>query len=100
MIIDHRTYNIIPRKTPEYMKLFKELCVPINRKYFGPEVGIFLTEVGPQNQLTHMWQYESYEDFEAKRKARDADPDWGKYLKATEGFLISQETKLIREVKV
>ena len=98
MIIDHRTYNIVPRLTPKYMEIFMAQCVPINRKYFGEEVGIFLTEVGPQNQLTHMWKYDDYADYEAKRKARDADPDWPKYLKDTEGLLVSQETKLIRKI--
>lgn len=98
MIIDHRTYQIVPRKMPEYMKAFMGMCVPINRKHFGPEVGIFVSEVGPQNQLIHMWRYEDYADFERKRKARDADPDWPAYLKATEGLLVSQETKLIRSV--
>ena len=98
MIIDHRTYNIVVRKTPVFMKAFTEMCLPINRKYFGQEVGIYLCEVGPQNQLIHMWHYEDYADYENKRKARDADPDWPAYLKATEGLLISQETKLIRKV--
>ncbi len=98
MIIDHRTYNILPRLTSRYMEIFKTQCVPINRKYFGQEVGIYLTEVGPQNQLTHLWQYDDYADYEVKRKARDGDPDWPKYLKDTEGLLVSQETKLIRKI--
>lgn len=58
MIIDHRTYDIVPRKTPAFMKVFMEKAVPIMKKYFGEPVGIYLVEVGPQNQLIHMWRYE------------------------------------------
>ena len=78
------------------MAVFMEKAVPIMTKYFGAPVGIYLVEVGPQNQLVHMWQYENYGDMEAKRAARDKDPEWGTYLKETEGLLVSQETKIIR----
>lgn len=96
MIVDHRTYDIVPRKAPAFMAVFMEKAVPIMRKYFGEPVGIYLVEVGPQNQLIHMWRYESYGDMETKRAARDRDPDWAVYLKETEGFLSRQETKIIR----
>lgn len=96
MIVDHRTYNIVPRKTPAFMAVFMEKAVPIMTKYFGKPVGVYLVEVGPQNQLVHMWGYENYADMEAKRAARDNDPDWAGYLKETEGLLVSQETKIIR----
>jgi hypothetical protein len=96
MIIDHRTYDIVPRKTPAFMKVFMEKAVPIMKKYFGEPVGIYLVEVGPQNQLIHMWSYENYGDMEQKRSARDKDPEWGTYLKETEGLLVKQETKIIR----
>lgn len=33
---------------------------------------------------------------EQKRSARDKDPEWGTYLKETEGLLVKQETKIIR----
>jgi hypothetical protein len=83
---------------PEFLRAYKDLCLPINRKYFGPELGLYVTEVGTQSQFIHLWQYADMADYEQKRKARDADPDWPAYLKATEGLLISQETKLIRKI--
>lgn len=96
MIVDHRTYNINPRMTPKFMTVFMEIAVPIMTEYFGKPVGIYLTEVGPQNQLIHMWQYDNYGDMEIKRAARDKDPRWAEYLQKTEGLLVSQETILIR----
>ena len=98
MIIDMRTYDIVPRQMPNFMKAFNELGLPVMKKYFGEPVGLYVTEVGHINQLTQMWGFKDYADMETKRKARDADPDWPAYFKATEGLLFSQENKIIRPV--
>ena len=33
---------------------------------------------------------------EARRAARNADPDWQKYVAATEGFVVAQEDRILR----
>ena len=96
MIVDVRTYNIVPRKMPEYLALFEKYALPVQRRYIGDPLGYFLVEHGPLHQVVHLWGYESLADLEAKRAARDADPDWADYLGRTDGLVVSQDNKLTR----
>ena len=96
MIVDVRTYNIVPRKMPEYLELFETYALPILRRHIGEPLGYFLVEHGPLHQVVHLWGYESLADLEQKRGARDADPAWKGYLARTDGLVVSQDNKLTR----
>ena len=96
MIIDHRTYNITPRCMKEYLQIFEDFAMPVQRRHIGEPIGFFVSEVGPQDQVVHLWAYKDYADLETRRAARNADPDWAVYLQKTKGLVVSQETKIIR----
>lgn len=96
MIVDCRTYTLLPRKIPQYLEIFKTLALPIQKKHFGDPVGIYVTDVGPQNEFIHMWRFDDFADMEKKRNARNAEPEWADYMKASDGLLLKQETKIIR----
>ena len=96
MIVDVRTYNIVPRKMGEYLALFESQALPVLRRHLGDPLGYFVVEHGPLHQVVHLWGYESLADLEQRRGARDADPAWGEYLQATEGLVVSQDNKLTR----
>ena len=66
MIVDIRTYNIIPRKMKTYLSLFEKFALPIQRKYFGNPLGYFLVEHGPLHQVVHLWGFENLADLEQK----------------------------------
>ena len=38
MIVDIRTYNIVPRKMPEYLALFERYAMPVQRRHIGEPV--------------------------------------------------------------
>ena len=80
MIVDVRTYDIVPRKMKTYLSLFEEYALPVLRDYIGEPLGYFVVEHGTLNQVVHMWGYESLADLEEKRQAREADPRWDEYL--------------------
>lgn len=96
MIVDVRTYNIVPRKMPEYLALFEKYALPVQRRHIGDPLGYFVVEHGPLHQVVHLWGYESLADLATKRAARDADPDWTDYLARTDGLVVSQDNKLTR----
>lgn len=98
MIIDHRTYNIVPRRMAEYLKVFEEFAMPVQRRHLGEPIGFFVTEVGEQDQVVHLWAYKDYADLETRRNARNADPDWAIYAEKSKGLIVSQTTKLIKPV--
>ena len=74
MIVDVRTYNIVPRKMKTYLKLFEQYALPILRHHIGEPLGYFVVEHGPLHQVVHLWGYESLADLEQKRTARDPWP--------------------------
>ena len=96
MIVDVRTYDIVPRKMKTYLSLFEEYALPVLRDYIGEPLGYFVVEHGTLNQVVHMWGYESLADLEEKRLAREADPRWDEYLSKSEGLVAGQNNKLSR----
>lgn len=96
MIVDIRTYQIVPRKMRTYIALFEEFGLPVQTRHLGAPIGYFTTEHGPLHQVVHLWGYDSLADMEAKRAARDADPDWLVYQEKTDGLVVSQENKIAR----
>jgi hypothetical protein len=59
---------------------------------------MYTSAVGPLNQVTHLWGFDDMGQFEAAHAARDKDPEWPAYLKASGDLILSQETRLIRRV--
>jgi hypothetical protein len=96
MIVDVRTYTLAPRKTAEYLKLFEAHGLPVQMKHLGSLIGYYASQIGPLNQVVHIWGYESLADMEKRRAARDADPAWAEYQKKTEGFVIAQDNKIMK----
>ncbi len=98
MIVDVRTYTLIPRKTHAYVDLFEKLALPVTKRHGQQLMGYYTSQIGALNQVVHLWRYDSLADLEAKRTARDADPAWSEFLKATEGMILTQDNKIMKPV--
>jgi len=72
----------------------------VQLRHIGPPIGYYLTIVGNLQQITHIWGYDSMGDMEARRNARNADPEWQTYLDASEGIYERQETQVLRRLKL
>jgi hypothetical protein len=96
MIVDVRTYTLVPRKLARYVELFETHALPVMQRHGLELMGYFTSHIGPLNQVVHLWRYDSLADMERKRAARDADPAWGAYLAMTEGMVLMQEDKVMR----
>ena len=68
MIVEQRTYTLFPGKTLEYLRLYESEGMAIQTRILGRLVGYFTTEIGPLNQIIHMWGYDSFEE-RARRRA-------------------------------
>jgi NIPSNAP len=95
-LVDLRVYTIRLRQMPEFLRVFDALAMPVQLRHLGPPLGFYTSEMGPLNQVVHLWGYESLADSEARWAARNADPDWPAYLKASEHLITAQENRLIR----
>jgi hypothetical protein len=98
-VIDLRIYTIRPRGMPEYLKLFEELALPLARKHLGEPLGYYVTQIGPLNQVVHLWAFENLADLEQRHAALAGEPDFAKYLAATEGLVVAQEDRIMRPVE-
>jgi NIPSNAP len=96
MIVDVRTYTLIPRRLTTYLELFEKNALPVMKRHNLELIGYFVSHIGPLNQVVHLWRYDSLADMERKRTARDADPAWAEFLAMTEGMLLVQENKAMR----
>ena len=97
MIVDHRTYNLKPGKLNEYLKLYEAEGLPLQLKYLGHCVGWYVSnDIGPLNQIVHMWAYRDLADREARRGKLAADPAWGKFLERATPLMDRMENKILR----
>jgi NIPSNAP len=96
MIVDVRTYTLIPRKLTTYVALFEQHALPVMERHGLELLGYYVSQIGPLNQVVHLWRYDSLADMEKKRAARDADPAWGAFLTLTEGMVLMQDDKVMR----
>lgn len=97
MLYDVRTYTCRPGTIKKHLALYAEHGFATQSRHLGQPLAYLQTESGNINSYLHIWVYESAADRDAKRKALQADPAWGEYLKksADAGYLVSQENKLM-----
>lgn len=98
MIVDLRTYTMVPGRLNAWMKLYQEEGMPIHIRHLGEPMGIFTTDVGTLNQVVFFWRFESQADREKRRGALEMDPAWIAYRKksAEAGNVQHQENKIIK----
>jgi hypothetical protein len=100
MIVDMRTYTMVPGRLKAFLALYEAEGLPVQLRHLGKPIGYFTTEIGTQNQVVHLWGYESMADREQRRNAMEADPAWAAYRQksAASGNLQYQENKILKSV--
>jgi hypothetical protein len=102
MIIDERTYTIVPGKLQAYLDAHLREALPIMRRHLGEPYGYFVTETGTLNQFVHLWRYDSMADRERRRAALYADPEWLAYRTRTgeTGRVVEQNNRLLKALEI
>jgi NIPSNAP len=95
MIVEMRTYTTQAGKVPAFTKAYQELGEHIQVPILGGLIGAFTTEIGPLNQVIHLWGYEDLADRAKRRGELAANPDWGKYIKEAVPLLDQMENKIL-----
>jgi len=98
MIVEQRTYTLKPLRTQDFLALYEQAALPLQKKYLGHLLGFFTSEIGPLNQVVHLWAFESLAERERRRREMEQDPAWPLYLKALRELdvVLTQETKMLR----
>jgi hypothetical protein len=89
MIYEIRTYDLLPHSLPEVEKRFGEAYE--KRKKISPLAAFFHTEIGPLNQIIHIWPYK---DMEERNRLREEAPKAcnGNWPPKIAEFIVSQRT--------
>ena len=67
MIVDVRTYTLIPRKQAKYLELFEKRALPVTKRHGLELMSYYVSYIGALNQVVHLWGYENLADMEKKR---------------------------------
>ena len=74
MIYEVRTYRLKPRGVPEFVETFGKAYE--KRRSLSPIAAFFHTEIGPLNEVIHVWPYEDAGDREKTRARSVRNPEY------------------------
>lgn len=95
MIIDEHIYTFLPGKLDEFLKLYEQEGLALQTRILGNLIGYFYTDIGPMNQIVHLWGFDSYSERDRRRRELLSDPSWGQYLPKVRSLMTQQETKIL-----
>ena len=98
MIVDLRTYTMVPGRLGAWLKLYEAEGMPIHVRHLGQPIGVFTTDVGTVNQVVFFWGLRVRRTASGGATRLKRDPDWVSYRKksADAGNVQHQECKIIR----
>ena len=96
MIVDHRTYTVVHGRMQDYLERYERVALQIQLRHLGQLVGFYVSDIGPLNQVVHLWAYRDIADREERRARMAADPEWKAFLKSNEGTFSAQDNKILK----
>ncbi len=96
MIIEERMYTLHVHRVPDFLKIYEREGLPIITRHLGNMIGFYVSEVGMQNMIVHIWAYQDWQDRERRRKALFTDPAWLAYRIKNEEKILLQETRIMK----
>lgn len=99
MLFELRTYTVAHGKMDDYLARYEQHALPILKRHLGRLVGCYLSEIGPLNQVLHIWGYESLADRERRRAALESDVEWIAFKLTNSGTFVQQEVRIMRPAR-
>src|SRR5215216_842975 len=90
MIYEIRTYRILPGSLPEVEKRFGEAYE--YRKQYSPLTAFLHTEIGPLNEIVHIWEYDDLADRTRKRAEAAKETNWPPKIQE---FVTAQNAEIV-----
>ena len=99
MLYELRTYTVRAGTAPDVAKTSATLGQDIRGDKFGKLEGYWITEIGPLNQVMHLWSYADYDDRARLRGELSKNKRWvDEYLPTIRERLVRQEVRLLNAV--
>jgi hypothetical protein len=84
MIIEIRTYTVLPNRLGAWLALWESKALPVQSEVLGGFLGMYVTDIGPINEVVHLWSYASLAERESRRARLEMDPRWAIYRSEVE----------------
>lgn len=91
MIIEMRSYILQPGGVPVFEEAFEKALE--HRTKFSPLGAFFHTDIGPLNQVVHIWPYESFDEKDRIGKEARATGHWPP---KAQHVIVTQESKVLQ----
>jgi hypothetical protein len=95
VIIEERIYTCHAGQARRYVEMYEAEGLAIQRPILGSLVGYFTTELGPLNQVVHLWAYDSMQARAERRARLLADASWAAYSAKVVPLVLTQENKIL-----
>src|SRR5438876_1176807 len=100
MIYELRTYTLRPGTIGEMIKAASTVSVEIRKDDYGKLEGYWSTEIGPLNQVMHLWSYSDLNERARLRAELGKNARWNSdYLPLIRPLLMRQDIRLLNAIK-
>ena len=100
MLHELRTYTASAGAVPDILKVNEEVGRKARGNDYGVLEGYWFTEIGPLNQVMHLWRYDSFEERVRLRAELGKNEDWTKkYVPTLRPLLVNQTTRFLNPAK-
>ena len=91
MIYEMRTYQVLPGKAAEFLKMYQEQGLGIITRY-ATLIGCWTKESGVLNSVVFVWAYEDLGHRGSQRAKLSKDEEWGAFVPSMLPYLVHQES--------
>jgi hypothetical protein len=100
MIYELRTYTVKPGTLGDIVKAASTVAHEIRKNDYGKLEGYWMTEIGPLNQVMHLWSYANFEERARLRGELAKIPRWNsEYLPLIRPLLVRQDIRLLNALR-
>ncbi|TMJ77087.1 MAG: NIPSNAP family protein [Alphaproteobacteria bacterium] len=100
MIYELRTYTLKQGSVPEVAKNSGTVGRDIRKDDYGKLEGYWVTEIGPLNQVMHLWSYKDLNERAQLRAELAKNPRWNsEYVPLIRPNLVRQDIRLLNAVR-
>jgi len=96
MLYEMRTYTLKPGTLGDMVKAASTVSRDVRGDNYGKLEGYWSTEIGPLNQVMHLWSYKDYDERTRLRAELSKNARWGsEYLPLIRPLLMRQDIRLM-----
>ena len=95
MIVEMRTYVLQPGQQVAFLRLMEQEGILIERPILGRMLGFYSTEFGVQNQVIHLWGYDSFAERQRRRSLLAANAEWMAFAPKVMSMICEMKNQLL-----